>query len=56
MRRTSSFRKRLNNFQAMAQPANYKEILAQLKAEIDSARIRASLTANVQLLALYWKI
>ncbi|WP_132051565.1 PDDEXK nuclease domain-containing protein [Pseudocnuella soli] len=40
----------------MKQPANYNEFVAQLKAEIQSARLEATLTANVHLLVLYWKM
>jgi predicted nuclease of restriction endonuclease-like (RecB) superfamily len=35
---------------------NYTVLVRQLKEEIHSARIRASLSANVHLLVLYWKI
>jgi predicted nuclease of restriction endonuclease-like (RecB) superfamily len=35
---------------------NYAALVVQLKEEIHSARIRASLSANVHLLVLYWKI
>ena len=40
----------------MNQPQNYIAFVAQLKEEIQSARIKASLNANAQLLVLYWKI
>src|SRR5688572_23934443 len=36
--------------------ANYQTLVNQLKAEIQSARLKASLSVNVQLLALYWKM
>jgi predicted nuclease of restriction endonuclease-like (RecB) superfamily len=35
---------------------NYLELVQQLKQEILSARIQASLASNVQLLTLYWKL
>jgi predicted nuclease of restriction endonuclease-like (RecB) superfamily len=35
---------------------NYVQLVKQLKHEIQSARIKASLTVNTQLLQLYWKI
>ncbi len=40
----------------MTQPSSYKSLVAQLKAEIRSARTSASLSANVHLLVLYWKM
>lgn len=40
----------------MAQPIAYKDLVARLKAEIQTARIKASLSANVHLLVLYWKM
>ena len=41
---------------SMVPPIAYKDLVAQLKAEIKSARIKASLSANVHLLVLYWKM
>jgi len=40
----------------MSLPPTYRQLVAQLKNEIQSARIKATLSANVHLLALYWKI
>ncbi len=40
----------------MTQPIPYKELVAQLKAEIQTTRMKAALSANVHLLVLYWKI
>jgi len=40
----------------MNQPIAYNNLIAQLKAEIQTARVQASLSANVHLLVLYWKI
>ncbi len=40
----------------MNQPITYEELVAQLKAEIQTARIQASLSVNVYLLVIYWKI
>ena len=37
-------------------PAGYAELLEALKADIRTARIRAALAANRELLALYWRI
>ncbi len=40
----------------MGQSKNYIALVAQLKEEIRTSRIKASLNANVHLLSLYWKI
>src|SRR5689334_9491284 len=40
----------------MTAPKNYTDLVKSLKLEIQSARIKASLAANVHLLALYWKM
>ena len=40
----------------MNSATTYTQLVAQLKAEIQSARIKATLSANVHLLALYWKM
>lgn len=37
-------------------PAGYAEWLAELKARIREARVRASLAVNAELIALYWRI
>ena len=37
-------------------PANYAPSLAEIKARVQSARIKAGLAANRELLALYWEI
>ena len=37
-------------------PANYAPLLAEIKARVQAARIRAGLAANRELLALYWDI
>lgn len=37
-------------------PRNYPKFLAQLKEEINNARVRASLSANSEMIQLYWKI
>ena len=39
-----------------ALPADYAPLLAEIKARVQSARIRAGLAANRELLALYWDI
>jgi predicted nuclease of restriction endonuclease-like (RecB) superfamily len=39
-----------------ALPADYGPLLADIKARVQSARIRAGLAANRELLALYWDI
>jgi hypothetical protein len=39
-----------------ALPADYAPLLADIKARVQSARIKAGLTANRELLALYWDI
>ncbi len=40
----------------MSQPKNYTALVVQLKQEIQTARIKASLNANAHLLTLYWKM
>lgn len=40
----------------MSQPKNYTALVFQLKKEIQTARIKASLNANAHLLTLYWKM
>ena len=37
-------------------PSEYGELLEQLKSEISSSRIRASLKVNEELIRLYWRI
>jgi len=37
-------------------PAGYGHWLAALKVQIREARLRASLSVNVELIALYWRI
>jgi predicted nuclease of restriction endonuclease-like (RecB) superfamily len=37
-------------------PADYPPFLAELKARIDAARIRAALAINTELIKLYWEI
>jgi len=44
-----------SNF-AAALPADYAPLLADIKARVQSARLRAGLAANRELLALYWDI
>jgi hypothetical protein len=39
-----------------ALPADYAPLLAEIKARVQSARIKAGLAANRELLALYWEI
>jgi predicted nuclease of restriction endonuclease-like (RecB) superfamily len=39
-----------------AVPADYAPLLAEIKARVQSARIKAGLAANRELLALYWDI
>ncbi len=39
-----------------ALPADYAPLLAEIKARVQSARIKAGLAANRELLALYWDI
>ena len=39
-----------------ALPADYAPLLADIKARVQSARIKAGLAANRELLALYWDI
>jgi predicted nuclease of restriction endonuclease-like (RecB) superfamily len=39
-----------------AMPADYAPLLAEIKARVQSARIKAGLAANRELLALYWDI
>ena len=39
-----------------ALPADYAPLLAEIKARVQSARTRAGLAANRELLALYWDI
>jgi hypothetical protein len=41
---------------AAALPADYAPLLADIKARVQSARIKAGLAANRELLALYWDI
>ena len=40
----------------VALPADYGPLLAEIKARVQVARIRAGLAANRELLALYWDI
>ncbi|MGI8583799.1 MAG: DUF1016 N-terminal domain-containing protein, partial [Chitinophagaceae bacterium] len=40
----------------MSQPKNYTALVVQLRQEIQTARIKATLSANAHLLTLYWKI
>lgn len=40
----------------VALPADYAPLLAEIKARVQSARIKAALAANRELLALYWDI
>lgn len=37
-------------------PSDYPVLLAELKAAIRSARLRASLAVNAELVSLYWRI
>lgn len=37
-------------------PSNYAQVLSTLKAEIRSARTRAALAINAELVTLYWRI
>ena len=37
-------------------PKDYPQFLSQLKAEIQKARVRASLSANSEMVLLYWNI
>jgi predicted nuclease of restriction endonuclease-like (RecB) superfamily len=37
-------------------PADYAPLLAEIKARVQTARIKAGLAANRELLALYWDI
>ena len=39
-----------------ALPADYAPLLADIKARVQSARVKAGLAANRELLALYWDI
>ena len=39
-----------------ALPTDYAPLLADIKARVHSARIKAGLAANRELLALYWDI
>lgn len=39
-----------------ALPADYAPLLAEIKARVQVARVKASLAANMELLALYWDI
>ena len=41
---------------AAALPADYAPLLADIKARVQSARLKAGLAANRELLALYWDI
>ena len=41
---------------APALPADYAPLLADVKARVQLARVKAGLTANRELLALYWDI
>ena len=38
------------------QPGNYIELLEKLKSEIRTTQLRATIAANAELLALYWRI
>lgn len=40
----------------MPEENNYIILIAQIKTEIETARLRASISVNQQLLILYWKI
>ncbi len=40
----------------MSLPSTYQHLVAQLKNEIQVARVKATLSANAHLLVLYWKI
>jgi len=40
----------------MNRPVTYKDLVSRLKTEIHTARIQASLSVNMHLLVLYWKI
>ncbi len=42
--------------QMMNLPKDYLQLLAQIKDEINKARVRASLSANSEMVQLYWKI
>ena len=37
-------------------PADYGALLADIKARVQSARVKAGLAANRELLVLYWEI
>jgi predicted nuclease of restriction endonuclease-like (RecB) superfamily len=37
-------------------PVNYIDILEQLKQEIKTARLRATIAVNTELLQLYWRV
>ena len=37
-------------------PVVYTDILEQLKSEIRTARVKAALAANSELLSLYWRV
>ena len=39
-----------------ALPADYARLLAEIKSRVQTARIKAGLAANRELLALYWDI
>ena len=39
-----------------AQPADYAPLLADIKARVQAARLKAGLAANQELQALYWDI
>jgi predicted nuclease of restriction endonuclease-like (RecB) superfamily len=41
---------------AQALPADYRDLLAALKARIGDARLRASVSVNRELVLLYWEI
>lgn len=41
---------------AAALPADYGPLLADIKARVESARVKSGLAANRELLALYWDI
>lgn len=41
---------------AVALPADYAPLLAEIKARVQAARLKAALAANRELLALYWDI
>lgn len=38
-----------------AVPSGYTELLAELKERVGSSQLRASLSVNRELIALYWK-